>query len=285
MFKKIRRYKKLSYYDKKYPNPYFRKKRKKKKVKIAKLPWRAKLILLEIVVVFTALTWFFFFSDFFTLDYIDINGSEKIPTKSIKEIATQQTKYKRFLFGSQENLILYNTDKLAEKLNQNYVFEWLTIEKQLPNQLIINFAEKKYTAVWHESEKYYYIDDQGNIIEEINQLEIKLKNYPLIDNQGGAKIQEKKIVDQNNNIQYIIKLFEEFKNSAYDFSIERFILDNEINTVKMALINGPIIYFNTDKEIGEQVVKLTILIKEKLKNDFNSKSYIDLRYGDRIYYR
>ena len=295
MFKKTRGYKKPNYYDKKYSNPYFRKKRKKKKVKVAKLPWRAKLILFEIFIVFIALVWFFCFSGVFNLDYIDINGLEKISAKEIKNIVREQTECKRFLFGSQKNLILFNTIKLSRQLNENYAFEWVLFEKKLPNQLIINLAEKKYVAIWHELGKYYYIDNEGNIIEEIDPLEIKQKNYPLIDNQRSSSVQGRKIIDHVDDIQYIIKLFSEFKNNAYpfpvnkdessDFPIERFILDNEVNTVKMALTNGPIIYFNTDKEIGEQIVKLTILIREKLKDDFKSKSYIDLRYGDRIYYR
>jgi len=51
------------------------------------------------------------------------------------------------------------------------------------------------------------------------------------------------------------------------------------------LIDGPKIFFNTEEGIDKQINKLLVIKNEKLKDDFNGKEYIDLRYGDRVYYR
>jgi hypothetical protein len=53
----------------------------------------------------------------------------------------------------------------------------------------------------------------------------------------------------------------------------------------MILKLGPAVYFNIEEDIDKQINKLIIIKNEKIKKDFNKKTYIDLRYGDRVYYR
>jgi len=294
--KQIKRYRrKFDYHKKDYSNPLFRHK-KKRKVKLAPLTWRAKLIILEVMVLTAGIIWFCCFSSYFAIGTIDVIGAEKISTQDIKDLAWQQTEYRRFLIGSQENLFLYNKNKLIKTLNEQYCLDGLVIEKKLPNIIIIKFKEKIYSVIWLQSDKYYYIDTEGNIISETNPLEIEQKDYPLIDYQGENKILDQKIKNQNENIDFIVKLHNEFKIAASQrisglekigdkFKIERFIINNEFNTIKMIINEGPEVYFNTREDSEKQVTKLLVLINEKLKDDFYKKTYIDLRYGDRVYYR
>ncbi len=284
MRKKFKAKKKFDYHKKNYSNPFFRHK-KKIKIKSPSLTWRVKLIIFEIIILIGGIIWFCCFSTYFAISAIDVIGAEKISIQDIKELARQQTKHRRFLFGSQKNLFFLNANELIKTLNEQYCLDNIVIKKKLPGILIIKFKEKIYSVIWHQSDKYYYIDEAGNIIIETNPLEIKQKNYPLIDYQGGGKIVDKKIDGQNDNINFIIKLFNEFKKAKYGFKIERFIINNELNTVKMIINQGPEVYFNTREDLEKQVTKLLVLINEKLKDDFNEKTYIDLRYGDRVYYQ
>jgi hypothetical protein len=80
-----------------------------------------------------------------------------------------------------------------------------------------------------------------------------------------------------------LALFNEFKDKNHGFAIERFILDKDINTVKMAVLDGPKIYFNPEETVARQAARLDLIIKEKLKDTFKSKEYINLRYGNNIY--
>ena len=282
--KKFKAKKKFDYHKKNYSNPFFRHK-KRIKIKSPSLTWRVKLIIFEIIILISGIIWFCCFSTYFAISAIDVIGAEKISIQDIKELARQQTKHRRFLFGSQKNLFFLNANELIKTLNEQYCLDNIVIKKKLPGILIIKFKEKIYSVIWHQLDKYYYIDEAGNIIIETNPLEIKQKNYPLIDYQGGGKIVDKKIDGQNDNINFIIKLFNEFKKAKYGFKIERFIINNELNTVKMIINQGPEVYFNTREDLEKQVTKLLVLINEKLKDDFNEKTYIDLRYGDRVYYQ
>ena len=275
--------KKIDYRKKEYSNPFFRKKRRK--AKLPRLSLKIKLIFLAIISMLCALAWFCFFSDYFNISVINASESGKISQNDIINLAWRQAENRRFIIGSQANLFLFNIDKLKKTLNEQYCFDELKIEKKAANTLNIEFKEKNYSAVWNESDKYYYIDNLGNIIVETSPLEIKNKNYPLIQSRGESLISNNKVKNQDKNINYIIKLFQELKKTEKLFKIENFIIDDEVNTVKITVIGGPKIYFNTDKDIDKQINKLIALITEKLKDDFLHKEYIDLRYGDRVYYR
>lgn len=273
------------YRKKKYSNPFFRKRRKK--INLSYFSWRLKLIVVEIMVLICGFVWFFCFSPYFNIEMISAAGAEKISGREIEDLAWRQTERRRLLLGSQKNLFLFDLDELIKTLNERYCFDDLKVEKKRPDKIIITLKEKTYSAIWRESstDKYYYIDLEGNIIDETNPLEIKNKNYPLIDNKRENAIADRKIEKQNDNIDYIVRLFDKFKKENSGFAIERFIIDNEINTIKMSINQGTEIYFNTKEDMDKQISKLMVIITEKLKDDLNNKKYIDLRYGERVYYQ
>ena len=277
---------KIDYYNKNLVNPFFR--RKKRKINILRYrgSLKTKLITIGIIILIIILIWFFFFSTAFNIDKVDIKGLTRISNQEIEDLVWQRTRSNRFLFFPQRNLIMFSKTKLIETLNENYYFEKITVSKRLPNMLTVNIQEKSYAFIWHETDKYYYTDIDGYIINEINPLEIKEKKYPLIHNEGENKIIKNKINIDNIYISYIINLFNEFSvQDKDDLKIEKFIIDKDINTIKMVLVKGPTIYFNIKESQEKQINKLFIIKNEKLKDDFKNKNYIDLRYGDRVYYR
>lgn len=278
--------KKKYYIKKNYSNPFFREKRRRKIKSLSiLLSWKHKLFLLELIIIIGGLAWFCFFSSYFTIDAVEVYGTEKIPSQEIEDLVWQQTKKRRYLFGLQKNLFLFDAGKLTEMLNQQYGLDELVISKKSFDTISINFKEKIYSAIWLEQEKYYYIDNQGSVISETNPLDIEQKNYPLIDYQGENRIMDKKIQDQEESINFITRLFSEFKKGKYGFKVERFIITSELNTVRMVVSEGPEILFNIKEDLDKQVNKLFILVNEKLKDDFKNKTYIDLKFGDRVYYR
>ena len=279
------RTKKIDYHNKKYANPFFQKKRRIIiKVRRKAFSWRGKLILAEILVLVIGLVWFFCFSTVFSIQNLEVNGAVKIPREEINNLVSEQLQRRRFLAGSQGNLFLFSKEGLAKKINNHYILENLEIQKKLPSSLIVNIQEKSYAFIWSEADKYYYVDADGYIMNEINPLEIKGKKYPLINNQSDSRIIDIEISVDKKYVNYILDLFDRL-NKQNDFEIEKFIIDKDVNTVKLAVVNGPQIYFNTNQDPEGQINKLMIIKNEKLKDDFLKKSYIDLRYGDRVYYR
>ncbi len=293
--KTFRPRKRRIYSPKKYSNPYFQKKKKKRvRSLLPVFSWRYKLIFIGIIIIVIFLVWLLLFSTFFNIRYINVNidsqANKKLPPsvrinkEDITEMAWQQVKTLILGVVPQGNLFLFNKNKLINTLNENYYLSTLSIKKNIPHTLLIEIEEMDYAMIWHEDDKYYYIDIEGNIITEVNPLEIQPKQYPLVDSLGDGKIAGDK-VNADEYLLFVVDLFGNARDSLENINIERFIIDKDLNTVKMAIAEGPFIYFNTKEDIIKQINKLIVIINEKLKEDLKSKTYIDLRYGDRVYYR
>ncbi len=108
--------------------------------------------------------------------------------------------------------------------------------------------------------------------------------YPIIENISNDKIDEnrKNIDISSEYIDFCLKLYNDIGENV-DFGLKSIVLDESYNSVKIRLNNGPEVYFNLKNDYTEQVNSLLILEKE-LKGDLQGKKYIDLRYGDKIFF-
>lgn len=268
------------FYSKKtYNNPFFKRKRAGM-IGSGGLSNRNKLIIFAAAVAAAILIWLLFFSTLFKINIIEISG---VSGGLAAEIETAAWKAAGDKLLGENNLLLFGKKRLEDDLNEKYYLESLIIDKKIFHTLKITLKEKERVAVWREDDKYYYLDGEGSVISQVDPLNIRQSGFPFIENMSGVKIEGRQTSANQTLIGYILGLFNEFKNKNHGFEIERFIVDGDANTVKLAVLAGPKIYFNIKEEIGGQSDRLDLIIKEKLKNNFNSKEYIDLRYGNNIY--
>ena len=271
---------KYIYSVKAYKNPFFQNKRTAS-LKSGGLKNKSKLIIFAIITVILILVWLLFFSNLFKIQKIEVSGSGHGLAEEIESIARGLAENR--LIGK-NNLLLYNKSDLSKILNEKYYLNNLTIKRKLFHTLTISLRAKQPVAVWREAEQYYYLDGDGNIINQTDPLNINGSSYPLIENLTAIKINDQKANINKEAIDYILNLFNEFKDKKHNFEIERFIIDRDANAIKMAILSGPKIYFNLRAPLAEQTAKLDLIIKEKLKNNFKAvKEYIDLRYANNVY--
>lgn len=271
--------KRYIYSAKAYKNPFFQ---NRKAVKFTgEFKNKTKLAIFAFIIVALIATWLLFFSTLFKIRSIEVSGAGAGASDEIKSIAWGLTANR--LIG-RNNLLLYHKNNLSEILNEKYYLDNLTIRKKLFHTLAIALREKQPLAVWREAGQYYYLDGQGNIINQIDPLSINGLNYPLIENSTAVKIEGRKANINEEAISYILNLFNEFKENKHNFTVERFIISQNSNTAEMAILGGPKIYFNIKSSLAEQTAKLDLIIRNKLKNNFKSaKEYIDLRYANNVY--
>lgn len=272
--------KKYVYSAKTYKNPFFQN-RKTAGLKSRGLSNKTKLIIFAAVIATLIIFWLLFFSTLFKIRNIEVNGASEAMAGEIKSIAWELAENR--LVGK-NNLLLYNKSELKKILNEKYYLGNLTIKKKLFHTLVIGLRERQPVAVWREAQEYYYLDDGGKVINQADPLNINNSSYPLIENLTAVKIDERRANINKEALNYILSLFNEFKDNKHNFAIERFIVNQDTNTVKMAILAGPKIYFNVKAPLAEQTAKLDLIIKDKLKNDFKTvKEYIDLRYANNVY--
>ena len=282
----MRRRKKIKqdYSRKKYHNPFFQNKKQKKVNYEYAFPWKVVFFSLLSLSLIVSCFWLTYYSDFLKIKKIDAGSSPKISSDEVKNIAWAQTQNYRFFAGKQNNIFLFDKENLASTLKNKYPFFSFTVNKKLPDKLTIDFKEKIYNSIWREADKYYYISDDGMAIEA-DPLQIKDKKIPLIENAGSTKINNGKLNESAELINKTLSLYQKLKDNQ-KIKIEKFLAeDNNNSSIKIITISGPALVFNLNEDFDMQIVKLYAIMNERLKDEFFKKSYIDLRFGDKIYYQ
>jgi len=269
---------KYPYSAKTYKNPFFQNKRSR--IGRGETSNKIKLAAFASVIVIGIIIWLLFFSTLFKIQTIAVSGSSQTLTNDAETMAWNIANDR--LVGK-DNLLLFNKGALSDALNGKYYLAELTIKRKLFHTLTINLREKQPVAIWQEDEKYYYLDGDGLIINQVDPLSLNSRDYPLIANQTDIKINDRQANINAETMNYITGLFNEFKDNQHGFAVERFIVDQDVNTVKMSVPGGPQIFFNTKADLAEQTAKLDLVIKEKLKDSFLAKEHIDLRYANNVY--
>lgn len=276
--------KRIDYNKKKYKNPYFNRDKKIRKNKF-KFNYRLNirnLIFFAIFILLIGIFWLLFFSDLFSVKKIEYTGLSNLTENELDSLVNSRIKTKKYLILRQDSIILLNKNDLVYKISENYNVQGIDIQKKLPSTIIINIKEKGIAAIWQESQNYFYIDDNGGIIKQV--MDISDNNeYPIIENKGDLRIYEKSIPAQYD-IKKTIELFKLFKLNEGKFELSKIVVDNEPNTIKIVTKNGLLLLFNSNNEIDGQLLKLQSISKDKQLN-LENKAYIDLRFGDKIYFK
>jgi cell division septal protein FtsQ len=280
------------YYSKKrkLSNPFFPKKNKRFRLPTINLKFipglvKSKAIYGIVLVALSFLFWFLFINSFFSIRDLEIKGANRVSEEKVRS-AIEAQKNEKFLFIlPQKNIFLFGKGGAKEKLEELYAFKDIKIEKKLPKKLTIRLFEKDNDFIYLEEGKYYYCDQDGFIITEISPLNIKKNVYPIIENQSDQKIKNSKTPIRPADVSFVKNVHNELINNPYELNIEKYILNNELNTAKIKIEAGPEILLNTQEEYKSQIKRLMIIKNERLKEDFIKKSYIDLRYGDKVFIR
>jgi cell division septal protein FtsQ len=271
----------------KYSNPFFKNKRggvfSEKKLR---LTFKIRLILIFSLIFLIIFVWFVLLSSFFVIKDINITGLTRTSSDDINNIIHEQMSENSGLVFKQNNIILFSQKEFLDNLNSKYNFETIDFKKHyLDRQIKLKIIERGYALVWSEDDHYYYADNNGNIINEANPLDITSKDYPIIYNESDKKIDQNKIFINEDALNFVFDLFDKLKNNTYNIDMEKFIINNETNSLKLKVVAGPEVMFNIKDTVDGQIEKLILIKDNQLKNTFSSQEYVDLRFGDRIYYR
>lgn len=191
----------------------------------------------------------------------------------------------RFLYFFRTNTLLtFNRDKTIKKILNDGRIQGITIELRWPNQLIVNFIEKKPIArLTMMGDKDYFLDYLGQIIEPADDV-LPLLSLPVVYDKTNLKWQSAPIKEAVNLATSLFQRSVQLNNLIFNHL--EFNTDSGILTIKAQTNQGWFIYFLADASIKEQIQRLKLVLEQQLANDkIENIQYIDLRFGDKIYYQ
>jgi cell division septal protein FtsQ len=220
----------------------------------------------------------------FIIDQVTVTGTDDIRARQIEEMFWQASDTSRFYVLSQAHLPLLNSESLKLEILNRYNLETVEIQKKIPKTISITIKEKVPAVVWFEADIYYILDSFGYIL---NIATGPVTDLPIIYNNNQVKINEsgKQIMNQEAVIKMASELKPQLINALSYLKVNQMTVTHEQNTLTLVLKDGPLIYLATNEALGTQLERLTTLLRTDLKNRLNKLTYIDLRFGDKIYYK
>jgi hypothetical protein len=274
-YKKVRK----NYQARNLQNPFFHKKPKGKNRRLS----RCLTIVGMLGIIFLA--WFSLSSAFWRLQTLNITGLTRADSGGLEKIIWNQAESRRWLLFHQSNIFLFDEREAEQEIGANYNFAGVAIRKILPRTLEIHVQERPYAFIYQEGSNLFYAASDGYIIKEPAVSPDDQKKYLILENKNNASLigGNDKINVGVGYLNFLLDLNNHLAVYSLDLPIERFIIDQEFNTLKVKFASGPLVYFNTQDGAEDQINRLLLVKKEKIKDNFSRTDYIDLRYGSRIF--
>lgn len=262
----------MGWFDKKrvrrrtYTNPKIYT-RTSKEVSVSFNPIYIWIILAILIIGF--IVWWLFFSDFFKIKEIDIDGDIN------ESIKTEVDKF----YG--QNIFLFTVgakDKeLAEKQTS---VEKLNIIKGIPDMLKVEILVRKPEIRWKTRDNIYYIDDEG-IVFNLEEGRDQYDNLPLVKDARDLDVELGSKIVTEDFVQFILMIENQLKENT-DKEVEELRINDTTLHLEVQFKDSYRVYFDTLGNINKQI---SLLKKIQENHDGDIKEYVDLRVENKGYYK
>jgi hypothetical protein len=270
-YKKRRKIKK-DYKRRQFVNPYFENKREKSG------GFNTPLYLKIIAGVF--LIYVIIYSDLFKIKTIEVNGTDMIGQEELRQKVDEEISSWRWYLLPQKNLLFISKKGLSESINNEYKLKKLEIDRGW-RKLTINIEEKINYLIIYNNEKFFFADEEGSITTELSQEQAMSywDKFPILniykeintgDRVTSAKMVEF-ILEFNTKIKYIGIEFHGYETNG----------ESEITLVSKT---GWRAHFDIYSDINLSIENMQLVLNEKI-DDETKLEYIDLRFGNKVFYK
>lgn len=271
---------KKDYQNRKFDNPFFNRRAKRKQ----KISQKLKISLIIFGFLVLALFYLFFYSSLFNIKNIEVKGLTRINSADISNLAFNQGGEWRWLIFKQNNLFIFSPKNLAEKIQTNYNFSDVKVTKKIPSTIVVSISERSCSLILENPDgSCYFIDPEGYLIKELGVQSADRSKLPIVSDERGLTNDNSKIDLDRQYLDFMLELYQKINNST-DLKIDKFVIDKNPDTLRVNLKEGPFLLFSIKEPQEKQLNKLIILRKEKVKEDFKNIKYFDLRFGDKVFY-
>lgn len=252
---------------------------------------------------------------YFKINSVTYSGLQIIKESEIAEIVQQELKPNHIIWPA-DNFFIVNISSLEELIRNKFSLNSIIITKIFPNKLNVQLQEKTSAGIYDNSEGYYLIDNDGNNIKYLRAVNANEFIFPTSTVSSTTSSATSSVVRNpsshvpdyegiTNEFGSLPIIFDQTPNKSPD--------NNPLLDIKM--IRGLISFYNafqglksikalyfttnqsetgitvfTDKpfrirfqpsgDIDGQILKLKVFLRNN-----NPTDYIDLRFGDRIYWK
>ncbi len=290
---------------------------KKNRPQKRKLTFIFKLFIFFLVLI----VWFILllYFPFFKVDKLEVKGLENIKYQEISEFI--KGRWQKCHYWPCNNYFFIDTNQIYDDLLNQFAIKKLTARKQFPDKLIINLEEKKTSLLYDNGQSYYLVDESGQAIKFLRHLndsdfilrevsttttsteidglavnvtttvKVHIPNNVLIKAAYGKfpllydkrfnhiNVGNSKVIIPPELVLYVVELEQKFKQLKYG-EIKYFVLEYIDGGLKVVTTNRWDLLVDFKVSMEQQLKNLKVIL-----NNEKPLEYIDLRAGDRIYWK
>ncbi len=243
---------------------------------------------------------------------IEITGNKVVEAKDIEEAIRKDTSGNYYWLFPKTNFIFYPQNEVKNNLAQNFKrLKNISLEVHELKKLKVEVTEREPVYTWCgydlppleiklEDSRCFFIDNEGYVFDEAPRFSgsVYFRFYGGLE--GNKKSEQNEDLLDNAPGSYFLKSnfakISAFKKSISNMGLKPISLfvkpdgDIEIYLSSAMPPEGPKIIFKTDSDYEKLVDNLqTVLetepLKTEIKTKYNSLLYIDLRFGNKVYYK
>ncbi len=251
--------------------------RKSHRKKIIKPFYKKRSFLLFLGISFTLilLIYLFLFFSYFWIKNIRIEGNKDLPEEVLfNQIVNRSSR--KILFFNSSAIFLFNSGQISEDfLNDFPLIESIQIKKDLPDKIIVIIKERKPSLFWC-NDNCFLLDSTGVAFREKED-----NDRRRVIVRGGGEFN---LGDQIISVSDMQKIISIWKEIGKELEIIEFEIDSQKLNVKTS--ENWHIYFNTEEDLSTQILKLKLVLEEKISlSNRKNLEYIDLRFDSRVYFK
>lgn len=285
---------KKDYQKKKLNNPFF------PRVKKGGGGPLAKFFYFVIAIIFIFSFSYFLTNERFEIKEIIVSGNEKVKEAEVRGVVESVLAKRRFLFFKQDNFFLFKESLVKESLEKNFLIDKVKVDKKFFDGVEVIITEKPKGLIWSVNNQEYYLDLGGVAIKPLDASDLIISEvgtstevirpeassgvYPLVYDQSATEVILGEQVASSEMINFIITLDEEIARLT-DIDVSHYVMPRPyFDEVFLVTKQGFEVRFKKSDNPAEQVVILNSVLRQKI-NDLSNLEYIDLRFGERVFYK
>lgn len=233
--------------------------------------------------IFGGILYFVFLSSYFEIKNVNISGLKSVSEDNVRQEVSKIFARRNWVIGKLSNYFLFSKDLAKAEIQSAFPkIGEIKIEKVYPEILNVEIRERNATGVWCRVADCFYFDAQGVIFEpapkSFGSLMITAEDQRDLDNVkiGDAVLSAERVS--------FLEEAKELIGRNFEFSIKNFIITSRGEIEILTSENWRILL--AQKETLEyQFSNLKYLLDEEIKNRRRELEYVDLRLGNKLYYK
>ena len=251
----------------------------------------------------------FLYHPYFHITDISVQGTQRLHESDIVS-TIQKTLNHNYVFIIPANHIVFSKTRVIKNVLMNkYPLEEVVITKYFPDSIEVTLQEKISTVIYNDGEQYSYVGANGDIIERLrsngpdeyitiqvnsstervhkinrDSLIQEFGDYPIVLDARKTVVSpsEEKELLQPATITHIIDWYTKLR-KHHNLPLKYFRIDNNIFDGSILTDEGWEIRVSFHDNVEETMQTLQYVLDEHVQRP--NFSYIDLRFGNRVFWR